>query len=348
MPHAGLPGRAAILKCVLGLCAALAAAAACGCAQTYQYRQIVMGVEAELSIVAPDEPTARTAGAAAFSRLATLEQCMSDYRATSELRRLCATHDEPVAVSDDLLRVLLIAAVMHRRTRGAFDVSVGPLTLLWREARRDGVRPELRALADARRRCGADAILIDPEARTVTLTKSDMRIDLGGIGKGFAAQEAVRTLAEHGCPQSLVAIAGDIAAGDPPPRRTGWRVALEGFDVEPVVVQLVRASISTSGDAEQSLIIDGERYSHLLDPRTGMGTRSRVQATVIGPDGATVDALSSALAVQDIDGAHALTEQFPEYAARLAQQRPDGTWRIEQTVNWPSANWPSVQAASRR
>ena len=269
-----------------------------------------MGVEATVSIVSDDETRAVEGGRLAFARLAELEQVMSDYRPDSELLRLCATHDVAVPVSADLFEVLSRAEEVRRESGGAFDVSIGPLTLLWREARKRGAFPSDAAIAEARTRCGEDAIALDPKERTVTLRRAEMRLDLGGIGKGFGAAKTIETLADAGFPQALVAIAGDIAAGDAPPGRSGWSVDIERPDGTRETIELAHASISTSGDREQFIERDGVRYSHLLDPRSGIGSTTQRQVTVIGPDGGFVDAISSALSIVSDDEYTRLRERL--------------------------------------
>ncbi len=311
--------------------------AGCAAPQTFRYRQIVMGVETAVSIVADDEAAAREAGRVAFARLAELEQVMSDYRPDSELMRLCATHDVAVPASDDLIDVLGKAEAVRVASGGLFDVSVGPLTLLWRDARRAGAFPSDAAIAAARARSCGEAIEIDRGARTVTLRRADMRLDLGGIGKGFAAAKAIGTLRDRGFPRALVAIAGDIAAGDPPPGRRGWSVEIEAPDGSRTAIELVRSSVSTSGDREQYLERDGVRYSHLLDPHTGIGATTQRQVTVVGPDGAIVDALSSALAIAAADRVDAILARFaPDYRA-IRYERPVRDGRLTSSAGSPAA-----------
>jgi thiamine biosynthesis lipoprotein len=282
-----------------------------------------MGVETTVSIVSDDETRAVEGGRLAFARLAELEQVMSDYRPDSELLRLCATYDVAVPVSADLFEVLARADEIRRESGGAFDISVGPLTLLWREARNRGAFPSDAAIAEARTRCGGDAIVLDPHERTVTLRRAQMRLDLGGIGKGFGAAKAIETLADAGFPQALVAIAGDIAAGEAPPGRSGWSVDIERPDGTRESIDLAHASVSTSGDREQFIERDGVRYSHLLDPRSGIGSTTQRQVTVIGPDGATVDALSSALCIADEETVRRLLVRYGDrYRAIMAPSAP--------------------------
>lgn len=306
------------------LAAALALGLA-GCASPaiHRYRQIVMGVETTVSVSCDDEARAVEAGRLAFARLAELEQAMSDYRPDSELMRLCATHGVAVPVSPELFEVLERADEARVASAGVFDISVGPLTLLWREARKRGAFPDDAAIADARGRSGGDAVLLDRTSRTVTLGHAGMRLDLGGIGKGYGAAKAVEALRAAGFPRVLVAIAGDIAAGDPPTGRAGWTVDLERPDGSRERIDLVRESVSTSGDREQFLERDGVRYSHLLDPRTGIGSTTQRQATVVGPDGALVDALSSALSIADQPVIDALQARYGDrYRFVLTRREP--------------------------
>jgi Membrane-associated lipoprotein involved in thiamine biosynthesis len=253
-----------------------------------------MGVPVRLTVYAPSEATARTACRAAFDRFAALEDVMSDYRPTSELMRLCANAGQgPQPVSDDLWRVLERAQRLARLSDGAFDVTVGPLVRLWRVARKTARLPDAPALAEAKARVGWRKVRLDPEKRTVALETPGMQLDLGGIAKGFACDEAQKALRAHGVDRALVEAGGDIVVSGPPPGADGWRVDAGGGETR----VLVNGAISTSGDTEQFVEIGGVRYSHVVDPRTGLGLTSRVAVTVIAPDGLTSDSLSTALGV---------------------------------------------------
>jgi thiamine biosynthesis lipoprotein len=286
----------------------------------YSYTQIHMGVETRVVLYATDEPAARSAAAAAFARVARLDAVMSDYRQDSELNRLCeAPAGRWTPISDDLYGVLELALQVSQATDGAFDCTVGPLSRLWREARRDGILPDPQRLAAARARVGWRLLGLDPVARAANLRAAGMRLDLGGIGKGFAAQEASRVLRERGVPRHMVALAGDVTAGAPPPGESGWRVVVEtgyGAAARPLA-RLADASISTSGDAEQFVEIGGVRYSHVLDPRTGLGLTTRTAATVVAPDGASADALASAACVLGPDAAAAVLDRTPGVGVRM-------------------------------
>jgi thiamine biosynthesis lipoprotein len=259
-----------------------------------------MGVDARLVVYAPDRPAAEDACAAAFARIAALDSMMSDYRHDSELNRLSArAGGPPTRVSPELFLVLRRAQDVARNSRGAFDVTVGPMVALWRQARKTGVLPAPAAIERARRRVGWRKLRLDERARTVRLATPGMKLDLGGIAKGYADDEAQRVLRQHGITRALVEMGGDIVVSGPPPGKAGWtiRVPSAGSDPGPVDMRFAHRAISTSGDTEQFVIIGGRHYSHVINPRTGQALTNRVQVTVTAPDGLTSDPLSTALCV---------------------------------------------------
>jgi thiamine biosynthesis lipoprotein len=284
----------------------------------FEYRQVEMGVVARIVLYAPDESAAREAARAAFARVAALDSIMSDYRPESELMRLSArSGGPPVRVSEELFHLLSLADSLSRVSDGAFDVTAGPLVRLWRRARRTGTLPTEAERREAMSRVGWRHLHLDPAARTVRLDRPGMLLDLGGIAKGYAAQEAVRTLARQGVSRALVEMGGDLVASAPPPGRRGWRVRIDRPGrTAPDSLLLAHAALSTSGDTEQFVEIDGVRYSHVVDPATGVGLRTRVAATVLAPDGATADALSTLLTVLGpAQGRALLAARFPGVTA---------------------------------
>lgn len=276
----------------------------------YEYTQVHMGVQARIVLYAPDRAAAERGAVAAFDRMAALDATMSDYRRDSELMRLAGRSGAgPVPVSADLFRVLHRAGQLARLSGGAFDITAGPLVQLWRTARDTGALPAPAALETARSRSGYALLRLDAEDSTATLANIGMRLDLGGIAKGFAADEALATLRAQGLPHAMIEFGGDIVTGDAPPRerdaadspendgpddKTGWRIT------EPLsgrTLHLMNAAISTSGDTVQFVVIDGVRYSHVLDPRTGIPLTGRIAVTVIAPEGILSDGLATMLSV---------------------------------------------------
>jgi thiamine biosynthesis lipoprotein len=221
-----------------------------------------------------------------FGRIAELDERLSDYKPDSELNRLCRTHNQAVKVSDDLFRVLEASLKLSALTDGAFDVTIGPVTHLWRL----GKTPDVETMS----RVGWRNVVLDRKRHTVELKVAGMQLDLGAIAKGYAADEALKTLRGLGVKKALVAVSGDIVAGDAPPGSKGWRVKLEPAGEE---ILLRNAAVSTSGDSEQSREIGGVRYSHIIDPKTGLGLRSEIAVTVVARRGLDADPIATAVSV---------------------------------------------------
>lgn len=304
----------------------------------YEYTHIIMGVEARIVLYSENERTASRAARAAFDRMNDLDAVLSDYRRESELMRVCrASGGPPIHVSDDLFGILVQADEIVTLSNGTFDPSVGPLVQLWREARRTNERPSRAATADAMSRVGWSKITLDSQERTVQLAVPNMQLDLGGIGKGFAVDEAIAVLVAAGVTRCLVDLGGDIAAGDPPPGKNAWTVAVTSNPrrTDVIRIPLRRMGIATSADTEQFVQIGEDRFSHIIDPRTGLPLTSRIAVTVIAPDAALADALASAVSVLGPDDGLKLLQSFPRSWARIVLQTGQGP-RIVQSADFPA------------
>lgn len=249
-----------------------------------------MGTLFRVIVYAESPPQARAGFNAAFARARELDERLSDYRPDSELNRLCRARE--ARVSHDLFSVLSQAIEIAEDSRGAFDPTLGPLSRLWRESRQSGRLPAKAALAEARKRTGWNKIRLDPKTRKVTLRVSDMQLDLGGIAKGYAADQMVLALRRLGLSRALVAASGDLALGDAPPGHSGWTVEAGGS-----THTLSSCGVSTSGPAEQFVEIAGTRYAHILDPRTGIGLVNAKTAAVTAPNATLADAIATAAVV---------------------------------------------------
>jgi FAD:protein FMN transferase len=262
-----------------------------------------MNLPFRVVLYAATQPEADEAAQGAFSRIEEINQIMSDYNPESELGRLSRTSGQgkAVPVSSDLWRVLERAWQLSSQSDGAFDVTVGPAVNLWRKARRERRMPEPRLLAKARQAVGYKNMKLNPASHTVELLVPDMRLDLGGIAKGYALDAALHVLRKRGITRALVSGGGDMALGEPPPGKKGWRIELAPLDVTNAppsqFVLLKNAGLATSGDLFQRLEINGIRYSHIVDPRTGIGLTDHSLVTVIARDGMTADSLTKVASV---------------------------------------------------
>jgi thiamine biosynthesis lipoprotein len=233
-----------------------------------------------------------------------------------------------VPVSDDLYAVLRASQELAEATDGAFDITQGPVVRLWREARKTARMPDPAAMQEAARRSGFRKLHLDAEHRTVMFDTPGMSLDLGAIGKGYAASEAIGVLDRLGVRSALVAVSGDLAFSEAPPGQGGWRIAVHSEDPSvvgvPATLELVNAAVSTAGSAEQHVDIDGRRYSHIIDPSSGMGIAEDITVTVIARHGLHADGLDTAVSVLGARRGLALIESRPDVAALIIRRTSDG------------------------
>lgn len=298
----------------------------------------LMGVKFSIALYASSEKVAKDACRQAFLRISEIESKLSNYQADSEITLLCQT-EGAVNVSDDLWFVLKESLTYWRMSEGAFDVAIGRLTRLWRRARRQQELPERARIRKELRFVGSHLLALDHDAQTVEILKPGMLIDLGAIGKGFAADEALKVLRNHGLGSAVINASGDVLFGDPPPGKDGWPAAIGSFppSPEPTYLRpLSNVALATSGDAFQFLEYDGTRYSHIVDPRTGIPLKGRSSVSVIAASGLQSDALASAVSVLGARKGVALIKELVKTEVYMAYQRSSGKpVEIYSTIGFP-------------
>lgn len=288
-----------------------------------------MGLPFRIVLYAETKSQADVAAAAAFARIQELNDILSDYDFESELSELSHTSGtgEAVKVSEDLWRVLKHSQQLAERSRGAFDITVGPAVNLWRKARRERKMPDEKLLAEARNSMGYKNLVLNQRNRTAKLLVPGMRLDLGGIAKGYAIDEALKILKQQGIKSALVAGGGDMAVSDAPPGTEGWRVEIAPLDLPNAppkkFVSLKNTALATSGDIFQHLEIGGRRFSHIVNPRTGIGLTDHSLITIIAKDCITADSLATAASVLGPRGALELIEDSPRAEAHIVQKPGD-------------------------
>jgi thiamine biosynthesis lipoprotein len=255
----------------------------------FSFRRGLMGTQFTLTFYAPDSLAAHRINGAVNARMDSLNQVMSDYMDGSEINRLSESSGQNrwVRVSPDLFSVLQKAKTIAQQSNGRFDPTIGPLSLLWRRAVRRGEFPSVSVRRQAHRAVGHRFMELDSATRSVKLLRPGMRLDVGGIGQGFATDEAALLLRRLGVNAFVMDIGGDVLAGD-----GSWTVALDS-----AVITLQNAAITTSGDVYRHLDYRGRRYSHIMNPRSGLGLRHFVRVTVLAPDGYHADALTKVFSV---------------------------------------------------
>ncbi|MCW1885215.1 FAD:protein FMN transferase [Luteolibacter flavescens] len=272
----------------------------------FVFERPLMATRFAITCHGEDEAAAKKAADEAFAAAEEVNRIASDYSPESELMRLPAGKATKVS---PVFAELLESSFHHAKlTEGAFDPTLGRLTKLWRESRRTRVLPPDDILTSARDAGGWKHATWDAATSTILLQKPGMQLDLGGIAKGYAADRMLAVMVKAGFSRTCIAAGGDLRLGDPPPGRKAWRVGLQTFDEESPeeVVELVNCAVSTSGDLHQFAEIGGKRYSHILDPATGLGLTERIAVSVISPTATISDALATAACVVGPEKAEAL------------------------------------------
>ena len=315
----------------LGLSISFVALAVGSPAGLHRYEAVEphMGTLVRVTVYTSDEQSAKAAFRAAFERIRDLDDILSDYKPDSELNRITKTAiHRAMPVSEDLFTVLRASQELADATRGAFDITQAPVIRLWREARRTGRVPDSAARQDAAKRSGFRKLHLDADQRTVRFDMTGMALDVGGIGKGYAASEALEALDTLGIRSALVAVSGDLAFSDAPPGERGWRIGVHSEDPSvlgvPGVLELSNAAVSTAGSSAQHVDIDGRRYSHIIDPSSGMGLGDDITVTVVAPHGLEADGLDTAASVLGAERGLALIESHPNAAALIIEHTSAG------------------------
>ena len=336
----GLRRLASLLLVVLGLS---------GCASpapgvVVSDGRYVMGTVLQITLVAPDEALGREALRALFALAADLDALLSVYLPQSEVSLLNASAGAaPRRVSPELVRLLEQSVEYSALTGGSFDVTVGPLIALWTRAAKRDAPPTPRELSATRARVGYEKIQIGAGGR-VALSEPGVAIDLGGIAKGWALDRMRPVLESFAIHDALLNFGqSSVWALGSPQDGDAWRLLVRGPGQTLLgVIGLAERALSVSGSLGQWLEIGGERYGHVLDPRSGQALRQRRQALVLAPDATQAEALSKALLVLGEEVGIALIEAQPRCEALLVDAGGE-TWT---TRGWNSAAGFEPLAAS--
>ena len=300
---------------------------------------VQMAVPFKITLYAPDEATGKAAVDAALERVEALNARLSDYLPESEINLLSSSSgkDKAVAVSPDLWNVLAASQHIAEISGGAFDVTVGPLVNVWRRARRQQKMPPADLIARMKERCGYQKMHLDAASHTVELTVPEMHLDVGGMAKGYVVDETLKVLKQHGITRAVVAASGDIGASDAPPDAPGWRIKIEPLDVPdapaPRYVMLKNSAVSTSGDSHQRVEFNGVRYSHIVDPHTGIGITDHSTVTVIAPNCTTTDLLETTVTVMGPEAGIKMIEGMDKVACYLVR-KPGDKIEIRESSRW--------------
>jgi len=260
------------------------------------FSKTLMGAEVLILVNAEDDKALEEAVQSTYQEGARLNMIFSDYEAKSEVSQLSqsSASGKQFVLSPELFELLKYAQNLSKLSDGAFDVTIGPLSRLWRIARFQKKLPAPNKINHALNRVGYQNLLLNQANHSATAQLPGMVIDLGAIAKGYIADRMLEKMKKGGFSRCLIDAGGDLTIGDAPKDRTGWRVEIGGRRHPQLpVLHLANCAVATSGDMEQFLEIDGKRYSHILNPLTGIGLPGGTQATVIAPNCMIADSLAS-------------------------------------------------------
>lgn len=277
--------------------------------------QMHMGTLVTLTAVAPVSSIAHQAVEAGFQEIRRLEALLSTWIPSSELSKVnAAAGQTPVPVGPESLLVLMHSLEIAALTEGGFNIALGPAIDLWSvtEQNRIPTETELRAV---RPLVELSALHINDQAATVYLARAGMRVDVGGIGKGFAADLTATVMQQAGATAGVVALSGDIKTFGRLPDEARFRFGIQ-HPREPdrvlATLELENEAISTAGDYERYFERDGIRYHHILDPRTLQPARACQSVTIVAKEGVMADGLDTGIFVMGPERGMALIERLPD------------------------------------
>lgn len=280
-----------IVCCVLSV--------SCHSRRTVQRTETIMGTEVTITVVAPTAAEAGAAIDAGMGELRRLDAMMSLYKDDSEIAKVnMAAGREPVKVSPEMIEVVEAAAEVSRLSQGAFDVTIGPLVVLWQIKLKNGLVPTAGEIARIRPLVDYRNVVADRKASTIFLRKRGMILDVGGCAKGYAADRVKALFRQRGITNAVIAVAGDIWVLGRREDGKAWRIGVQHpreKDRTMAVLDLSDRYVSTSGDYERFVIREKQRYHHIIDPRTGAPSEGTISVTLVGDRGSLVDPLTTAL-----------------------------------------------------
>lgn len=280
----------------------------------YSFTEPKMGSPFTIILYCSDSTSAEKIAGKSFLLVDSLVGILSDYLDSSELNRLCARAGTGYfSCSPVLYEILWRSKMAYEESGGTFDISLGPLTRLWRSARKSGRFPDSVAVGEKKLLTGFDKIKFNRATHSVFLTKAGMQLDLGGIGQGYIAEKLSSFLQKLAVRTALIDVSGDIVSLGHPPGTSGWTVAINVPESEeellPRQLLISDRAVTTSGDVYQFMEHNGKRYSHVIDPATGYGITTRRNVTVIAKDGTSADWLTKAFSLLPEAAAKKLAEK---------------------------------------
>jgi thiamine biosynthesis lipoprotein len=297
------------------------------------YREI-MGTFVRIVAVANNARQAKKCIEAGFDEIRRIEAVCSVFKADSELSKVNReAFANPIKVSNELFGILQKSVEFSRLSNGAFDVTVGPVIDLWKKAGEANLMPSAETIGETKSRIGYEKLLLDANTQTVRFAAAGMRLDLGGIAKGYSVDRAVEVMRQKGAIAGMVDSGGNIFCFGKPLDKAVWLVGVQDpnlVDLTPdndirgqaspqlentepmMILKLVDCAVATSGDYRRFVIVAGKKVSHIIDTNTATGANKLAGDTIIAKTALEADALSTAVNVLGPDRGLTLIESLPD------------------------------------
>ena len=311
----------------------------------FSYSEMKMGSAFNLIIVSADSNKANHLARKSYELVDSLNHIFSNYDSSSELSKINASAGLlPYKMSTAMLDLVQKSQYAYIQSKGAYDISIGPLSSLWRNARKAKLFPEASTVLATKKLVGLNQVKINKRLGTIFLPNANMQLDFGGIAKGYIAQWVINFLKANGIQQALVDAGGDIVMSGAPLNQQGWLIGVNLPETTDQLLnkklQLSNCSVATSGDVFQFIEYKGVKYSHIINPLTGYGVTNLRNVTIIAKTGATADWLATACSILPIKEAKQLA--ISHQAALLITTLKNGKLVFEATPNfknyWQTTN----------
>ena len=311
----------------------------------FSYSEMKMGSAFNLIIVSADSNKANHLARKSYELVDSLNHIFSNYDSSSELSKINASAGLlPYKMSRAMLDLVQKSQYAYIQSKGAYDISIGPLSSLWRNARKAKLFPEASTVLATKKLVGLNQVKINKRLGTIFLPNANMQLDFGGIAKGYIAQWVINFLKANGIQQALVDAGGDIVMSGAPLNQQGWLIGVNLPETTDQLLnkklQLSNCSVATSGDVYQFIEYKGVKYSHIINPLTGYGVTNLRNVTIVAKTGATADWLATACSILPIKEAKQLA--ISHQAALLITTLKNGKLVFEATPNfknyWQTTN----------
>lgn len=274
-----------------------------------------MGSPFNLVLYAKTKQIADSAAYQSFKLIDSINLICSDYDSSAELFKLrYALVGKPTKVSSILMELLCMSRQAYNNSYGSFDITVGPLSRLWRNARKSQQFPNATAINKVLKSVGFNKVQLDSGTQTITFLQPNMQLDMGGIAKGYAADKVLALLQSFGITNALVDAGGDMVAFGMPSDKKGWRVGVNIPGQQEALWKrkliLSNKAVATSGDAFQFMLHNGKKYAHIIDARTGYGVTFQRNVTVVAPSATTADWLATACSILTLGQVKILAKKY--------------------------------------